>query len=257
MSGATGALLGELIGGSGEQLGFTLAQGADLDGDGRRDLIVGAPLADLRRGEVRTFSTATLAVLMVARGRVDDDRFGENLGSLGDVSGDGFGDWLAMGRDPLRVELHSGTGELLAQFERWDLLGFAQPPAGPAVSPSGDAIPDLLMRRDAGGETILGLYRLHDLLLQVDPAQASYRDRVNAWTRGGRPGNAVALVLAEINGVPDGSLIDLGVFDASGAFRVWDDTPAGLAGTTWTLRSYAIGWNGKVATSLDQELEFR
>ena len=97
---------------------------------------------------------------------------------------------------------------------------------------------------------------MDDLPLQISPDVASAGDTVTASTRGGRAGNAVALVLAAINGVPQMQLIELRTFDAVGEFHVIDTVPSGLSGTTWTLRSYAIGWNGAVAVSLGQELEF-
>jgi len=256
VSGSSGAPLQTLVGASDEYLGSALAAIDDLDGDAVADLLVGAPGFDRGRGEVRALSGAGFGQLWARSGATRGDGFGSRLDAVADANGDGLADWLTLAAKPTRVELHSGSGDRLGRFELSDLRDYARPAWGAPASASGDAIPDLFLASDGDGETNLSLFQIDDLLLQVEPAAASAGDSVVASTRGGRAGNAVALLLAAVNGVPQSQLIELRTFDAVGEFHVIDTVPAGLSGMTWMLRSIAVGWNGAVTFSLDQELEF-
>ncbi len=255
VSGVDGAALQMLDGALNELLGAALASTEDLDGDGVGDLLVGAPGFNRSHGEVRALSGAGFGRLWVRGGVANGDRFGRRIDVVADTNGDGLADWRALGGRPDRVEWHSGNGDLLTRFEHDNLLAVARPPWGAPVSPSGDRLPDLVVALH-GEETWLRLTAIGDLPLQIDPPRAFPGDTVTASTRGAPAGNLAALMLVEINGVPTASLIELGAFGADGEFHVVDSVPAGLTGTAWTLRSYAIGWDGKVATSFDQRLEF-
>ena len=83
----------------GEQLGFAVAGGGDVDGDGYGDVVIGAPGWDLAwgsdQGEIRVFlggpaGLAATPVFAVA-GIYDGDGFGTAV-ALGDTSGDGLAD---------------------------------------------------------------------------------------------------------------------------------------------------------------------
>ena len=69
------------------RFGATLAQVGDLDGDGVRDLVVGAPYAN--GGRVRAYSAASLVHLWDADGAQLGDEFGSAITELGDLDGDG------------------------------------------------------------------------------------------------------------------------------------------------------------------------
>jgi hypothetical protein len=69
--------------------GATLASISDHDGDGYRDLLVGAPDTESERGEVYLFSAGRGHLLGMLRGEVQGGRFGDALATLPDVTGDG------------------------------------------------------------------------------------------------------------------------------------------------------------------------
>ncbi len=94
-SGATGALLFTVSGViNGGEFGFAVGGGSDFNGDGRRDLLVGAP--GTTNGIVYIWSGATGLLLGGMAGENAGDRFGASVAGLGaDVSGDGVHDWVA------------------------------------------------------------------------------------------------------------------------------------------------------------------
>jgi len=105
-SGATGQLLRRWDGSQGgEYLGTSLAGGADLDGDGRPEVIAGAPSARpggrYGAGSVLVFSGASGAVLHRFDGQADDVHLGASVAVAGDVDGDGVPDVVAGARGPL------------------------------------------------------------------------------------------------------------------------------------------------------------
>lgn len=98
-SGATGGTLFTFAGASAaEAFGDDVAGGTDVNADGRPDILVGAPFhtaAGLtRRGRVVAFSGASGGQLFAVEGLTAEGNFGRALDGLGDVNGDGFGDFL-------------------------------------------------------------------------------------------------------------------------------------------------------------------
>ena len=83
-----------------EEWGYSIASGADLDGDGRDDVVIGSPLADpagndegfltILTGPVATGSSE-LDALATVQGNESDDYLGSSI-ALGDFNGDGTGD---------------------------------------------------------------------------------------------------------------------------------------------------------------------
>lgn len=97
-AGAPLALVASATGAAGDAFGASVASAGDVDGDGRADVIVGAPGAAAGAGRV--------VVLFGGEGRtferravLGDASSGEHLGArvsaLGDVDGDGLGDFVA------------------------------------------------------------------------------------------------------------------------------------------------------------------
>ncbi|MEC9051681.1 MAG: integrin alpha, partial [Actinomycetota bacterium] len=77
--------------------GFSVASAGDLDGDGRQDLLIGAPNEDPAgpdSGAVYAFSTGSSSLLMVLAGANPGDKFGSTLCSIGDANQDGVPDFL-------------------------------------------------------------------------------------------------------------------------------------------------------------------
>jgi hypothetical protein len=129
-SGATGAMLWAREEPGGRQLGsmgMRLQRIADINNDGRADLLAGAPLHDVDPDPTATLLAGAVYVLSGATGNIlrthtspapqDNDRFGMGLASLGDQNGDSVGDY-AIGRPgAATVYLFSGaTGTILGTF---------------------------------------------------------------------------------------------------------------------------------------------
>ncbi len=103
-----------------ERLGSDVVGAGDLNGDGRADVAVGSPYADLgalNAGRFQVFSGADGSVLLVVVGSEPDGRLGANLDPCGDLNGDGITDLLVGsptsdvgGVDSGRVLVFSGAG---------------------------------------------------------------------------------------------------------------------------------------------------
>lgn len=96
-SGATGAVLYTFYGaGANDLFGLSVARAGDVDGDGREDLIIGAPQFNVTSpagGYARVYSGANGAILYTLRGDSYRDSFGAEVSAVGDVNGDGFADF--------------------------------------------------------------------------------------------------------------------------------------------------------------------
>jgi hypothetical protein len=89
--GATGALIHTVVGHPLERLGFAVAGGDDLNGDGTPDYVIGAPGVGSNPSRVLVISGADHTVLH----ELTDSAFtfyGFDVGMAGDVDGDGLGD---------------------------------------------------------------------------------------------------------------------------------------------------------------------
>jgi len=132
--------------------GESIAPCADLDSDGRRDVMVGMPglnPSGSLSGAVLLYSSATGAFLRSFPGSRSGDRLGTVVSGLGDVDGDGHGDLLLCeGRESGGVArplvYSSMTGALLGVIPR---LSFE--PAPIAADDPGDidrdGVPDVLV----------------------------------------------------------------------------------------------------------------
>ena len=162
-SGATRTLIRTLWGQAAlARFGNTLAQAGDLDSDGEKDLLVGAPYAST--GRVFAYSGATGAYLWDVGAGVAGDRFGLALGGIEDYDGDGIDDLLAGAPNALaqsgKVYVRSGfdgaeldvlTGATSSD-RMGDSLAMLDDLDGDAVADVGIGIPgrDLAGLADAG-----------------------------------------------------------------------------------------------------------
>jgi len=79
-----------------DRFGATLAGVGDFDGDGRGDLLVGAPQHDaagLNAGRASLFGASGPAALLDLDGDAAGDSFGSALAAIGDFDGDSIGDF--------------------------------------------------------------------------------------------------------------------------------------------------------------------
>lgn len=126
---------------SGDDFGYAIAGGRDLDGDGWPDFVASAPYDDDAAsdgGAIRVHSGRTGAVLWSLAGLQTFEHLGSDVAFVGDLDGD-LGDEIAIGvPGGDRVEIRSGrTGALVFQW-----FGDAAHSLGHCVSAAGDVDAD-------------------------------------------------------------------------------------------------------------------
>ncbi|MEM7204453.1 MAG: integrin alpha [Planctomycetota bacterium] len=128
LSGADGTQLLSHFGDEpGESCGWSVRRAGDVDGDGRGDLVIGAPgdsKAGAGAGSARVVSGASAVRLHTYYGRNPGDAFGTSVGGGGTINADGFGDIIvgAPGSDDAGAE--SGQAEVYL-IRGFDNLGLA------------------------------------------------------------------------------------------------------------------------------------
>lgn len=231
VSGGSGAVIQTYEGGS-SSFGQCVAGIDDQDGDGRRDLLVGAPFeesAGTASGAAFVVSTASGATLLALVGEDTGARFGEALANVPDLDDDGLED-VAVGAPYTNAPgqigqvyvFSSATGALLHR-----LVG-TQPGAiygrmiARVLDVDGDGTDDLAIgapwRRvdgmDRAGYFEIRSGRTMELITSVSGT------RENAWLGwhivaaermidGTRRGVLVSSIMSEENGVPGAGRIDL------------------------------------------------
>jgi FG-GAP repeat len=97
-NGATHGLLYSRSGGFGDELGYSICAGGDTDGDGVRELLVGAPGDDFGVGRATVYEGSAGIVLRnyYGPGLGGEDRFGSSVANVGDIDKDGRNE-LAVG----------------------------------------------------------------------------------------------------------------------------------------------------------------
>ncbi len=94
---------------AGDKFGISVSEAGDVNGDGKADLIIGAPLADRiypvalsNVGSVYIFSGADTSLIYQLWGTEPDDHFGSSVAGTDDINGDSKPDFIvgAPGADP-------------------------------------------------------------------------------------------------------------------------------------------------------------
>ncbi|MAE28660.1 MAG: hypothetical protein CMJ87_06705 [Planctomycetes bacterium] len=156
--GASGALVRSLTSGA-YNMGHSVADIGDVDFDGVADLATGAPSWDgggwlPDQGKLFVYSGAGGALLYTVDGSNEASELGWSLAGVGDMDGDGAGDFLVGSRghgslhcwEPGRVDLLSGASG--SNLQRWD--GSCDSMLGCSVAAAGDVDQDGVMDVLAG-----------------------------------------------------------------------------------------------------------
>lgn len=107
-SGKSGKLLMQKKGKPGEQFGNSAVGAGDVNGDGKPDLIVGAP-NNAAAGNAYVFSGADGSLLHHFKGSQPGDKFGYEVSELGDLNNDGHADVFVGAMAGLGEQKRSGA----------------------------------------------------------------------------------------------------------------------------------------------------
>ncbi|HTF87825.1 MAG TPA: integrin alpha [Planctomycetota bacterium] len=148
------APLYDIPGVANSSLGWGLGSVGDVDGDGRDDILVGAPTADgleANSGQAMILSSVNAWPIRTFQGEFTGDRFGTSVAGIGDLTGDGISE-VAVGapehdrqltQDAGAVYIFNGaTGAEIMKYAgsfTSDKFGWCVSPAGDA---NGDGTPD-------------------------------------------------------------------------------------------------------------------
>ncbi len=220
-------------------LGSALAAPGDLDGDGTPDLLVGAPDAGQeppRGGALRAYSGQDLHLLYEIRGETPRGRLGSAIAPLGDLDGDGTGDYLVgvpgAGGGRGEVQIRSGADGHLLRRVAGELRGAA---FGSALQAMGDANGD--------GAPDFAVGAPHAAAAGPDSGRVTVHSgtdgKVFASWDGPEDGALLGSALALLPGPQEGSGLLVGAPGSGRAGAVFLFSPKGEA----PLRSY-VGVDG-------------
>jgi len=268
-SGANGATIWTRLGGATAQH-RAVWRIDDLTGDGKDDVLVliDNGIAMFQKVVARDGMTGA-QLFELPDPMVSSTGFGAAMAGLGDLDHDGWCDF-AVGAGSANhndgfVDLYSGrTARLLRRIDgatgSWFGFSFATLARGASmhVPGNGHRRPALVANSPFfGGFPAVGrvdLVLFSDLFLEIDPPLSAEGGFVVAATRGGAPGSLAGLYLVAIDGVAVDQFGEFGVLDSFGEWTTSDVVPPGLSGTVFTLRSYAVGLDGKLSFSTAEML---
>lgn len=261
-SGVDGSILHRI---DGEQdssrFGSSLSGLGDIDGDGCADFIVSAERygdGSDTFGRAYVFSGKTATQLFFYEGT---DRLGNAVAGLGDVTRDGIPDFIIGEQSEHRAYLCSGrTSLVLYTFSLdQDFCLFGSALAG-GLDTTGDKYPELFIGAssyDSASVASVGrvdCFTLNPFFLTLSAHDVDTGDIVKATLSETAPGNLIGLAVTEANGTPLFSWITLAPADGVGKLFLSDAIPDDLAGQTFLLQAWAIGFNGKPIFSNSERL---
>lgn len=207
-SGSDGALLMTLEGESNnDELGTSVANAGDVDGDGLNDIIAGAWLDDLNgltpdAGSATVFSGADGSILYKFWGDAANDEFGRAVASAGDVNADGYADMI-VGAPNDDVFGRCGSATVFSGFDG-SVLGFfigdnVNDEFGRAVASAGD------VNGDGTDDVIVGAEEDDNFGNATGSARVFLSPSVASTPIGGGQPNSSAATL-NVNGIPTGAI---------------------------------------------------
>jgi hypothetical protein len=256
----------------GNFFGRFIGPAGDVDGDGTPDVWVSAEQGlphngtNVRPAFIAIYSGATGAKIR----KINTVTQQYAADAVGDLDGDGITDFAAGGtiQFGLYIITHHDSVLLLSGADGRELWRGEQPDHstnwGHVIEGTGDVngdgIPDFAIGayHDSTVDIFSGRVDLlggSELWLDVQRSHFPPAGKTLTLTAlEGPPGNLVGLFLTALNGAPTFSLLQLTTFDATGQAQ-WSGTiPKGFTGTSFALRSLAIGATGKVVQSIDETI---
>jgi len=194
-SGASKNLIWQVAGqSSGDNLGSSVANGGDLDGDGIADVIVGSdrssPAGVMHAGSILLYSGASGTLIRQIDGQTEGGLLGTSVAGLSDVDGDGVTDIL-VGEPQSDVQFprhagaafifSGGTGNMIRRFDGANTLDFFGRSVAGVGDADGDGLEDVLIGApgaDPNGRLEAGSAFLYtgltgDLLHRFDGVEAA------------------------------------------------------------------------------------
>jgi hypothetical protein len=263
-SGATGTLLQSWIGQyDNDQLGISIADAGDFDGDGHADVLCGGLKGGTRKawGHVVAFSGKTGNQLFeIKDSTYKDQLFGQSCAMVGDMDGDGLEEFVVGAPYDGHAGDHCGRVDLFSGRTR-RLLYHYYPDPGDTYAIFGwflkgradwthDKIPDFAVTslRDSTRGRV-SIYAGNDLFFQADVTDPAPNTDVTLNLRGGPAGSLVTTVVVGVDGSPTWDTITLTTLDANGEFADVENVPPEASGHDFTLIGYAINAKGKLIDS--------
>jgi hypothetical protein len=270
-SGHSGAFLFEFDGSAGhDDFGDSVALLSDVDQDGVADVLVGATF-ESQSGRAHVFSGANGSLIRTVEPpyfTTSTIGFGGVVADAGDMTRDGFGDFIV-------VQLWGGEGELDATFypvahlhsgrdgsriyhylDPFSLITSFASSIELAPDMDGDGVRDLAFttpRDDDGSWKFAGsvsVWRGNDLFVDLNPTIASsWNGSTELTVDQGVPNAPYALFLAEVMTTPTSILLTAGVLDGAGKATLSGRIPVGLQGFTFGFKAYSLDANSKVVDS--------
>jgi hypothetical protein len=141
IAGNNGSLRYAVPSSAGWSTATSVAGGADVDGDGFGDFVLGFPFANGGQGFARTYSGVSGALLGTLAA-CDGLELGFGVSALGDVDGDGHPDFGVLESGGHRGRVFSSTGTQLRDLPCWNLTSLER-----TTDRNGDGHADLLLGR--------------------------------------------------------------------------------------------------------------